>query len=246
MFRIGAFLVAIAMLGASAPVAPRDAESIAREATKELAQQRAGVTAFRMRYFFQEHGPGHNKTSLVESMRLRDNGRLIAVRLLHEEQDGNTVSAADLAKDQAKVDEQLPGDDYILPISAASLEQYKFAYSKDRCSDCAEGIVKIDFTSLKRDSDHGDGFAVIDSGFGFIQRLEFHPSELPAHADSGTIVMQFGQVLPDLWDVVETTQHFTGHMLMFSGWGNVTQTYTAYRRFGSVAEGKKALASATL
>jgi len=238
-----ACLLALATAGATQP-APPDAASVAASVVRALDAQLRGVIAFRLRYTFEERGPGHDKTAAVDSMRLLKDGELIAVRLLREVQNGKTVSATDLANDQAKVDKQLPTDDYRLPITPDALKEYQFAYSQAPCDACPAGSVQIAFTSLKRDTDHGDGIAVVDRATYRIVRLDFHPSALPAHADSGTIAMQFGAVLPDLWDVTETTQHYTGHMLVFTGWGHVVQTYDEYRRFASVEEGTKALAAA--
>jgi hypothetical protein len=71
--------------------------------------------------------------------------------------------------------------------------------------------------------------------------MDFRPSVLPARADSGAIVMRFGQVLPDLWDVAETTQHYTGHVLFMHGGADVDQVYSAYQRFATLPDGLAAL-----
>lgn len=225
-----------------APAQPSAAEAVAA-AVRVLAAERHGVIAFRLRYDYREYGPAHNKTVVEDSLRLQDNGVLVRVRLLSSVSNGNAASHDDLARKQGQLDKHLPDEDYRLPLQSEALRDYRFAYADSGCSGCPAGTVAIAFTSLVRDDGHADGTLAIDSGSHHVLRLEYRPSVFPGHVDSGTIVTLFGRVLPDLWDVVETKQHYTGHLLFMHGGADIDQVYTGYERFGSLAEGFAALAA---
>jgi hypothetical protein len=233
----------IAALGATA--APRaDATEVVTETVRELAAERHGLTAFRFHYDYHEYGPAHNKTLVENSMHLRNDGTLVKVRLLNRTSNGAAASHDELAKQQAELDKRLPDEDYRLPLTTDALGEYRFSYAQMPCTACPEGSVLIAFVSRVRDDGHGDGTMTIDAATNHVMRLDFHPSVLPARADSGAIVMRFGQVLPDLWDVVETTQHYTGHFLFMHGGADVDQIYNGYQRFPTLADGLAALAAA--
>ena len=64
---------------------------------------------------------------------------------------------------------------------------------------------------------------------------------LPNHVDKASISIVLGRALPDLWDVVEMDQHYSGHLLFISGGADITTSLGNYRRFKSRADGLKAL-----
>jgi hypothetical protein len=231
-----------ALNGTAAP--EPDAAGVAAEAVRELAAERRGVTAFLFHYDYHEYGPAHNKTLVENSMRLRSDGTLVHVRLLSSISNGTAASRDQIAKQQTNLDKHPPDEDYRLPLTVDALRDYRFSYAQVPCARCPEGSVSISFVSKDRDVDHADGTMALDPVTHHILRLEFHPSALPARADSGAIVMRFGQVLPDLWDVSETTQHYTGHMLFMHGGADVDEVYSAYRRFPTLSDGLAALAAA--
>ncbi|HTX58347.1 MAG TPA: hypothetical protein VMH02_01635 [Verrucomicrobiae bacterium] len=233
-----AFLALPALLAANAPAG---ADAVIRQAVAMLASERAGLTAFHQHYSYVEYGPGHHETIVEESGRLRQDGRPIAVRLYSRVTNGKSASAADLAAAQSQLDKQLPAEDYRLPVTLDALSEYRFAPSAS-CGGCAAGAISIDFTSLVRDADHGDGTAIIDSVTHHIERIAFRPSVLPAHVDDATIVMTFERVLPDLWDLVDTESHYSGHVLFLHGGADITVTDGAYRRFKTLAQARAALA----
>jgi hypothetical protein len=223
-------------VGASAP--PPDASTIVLDAVRTLTAERHGVTAFDVRYTYEERGPGHDKTSEVDEIRLRDDGRLAAVRILRELNDGNAVSSGDLAKDQAQIDKQLPPDDYALPLASDALAEYRFA--PGACTECPAGSEVIAFTSLKRDDDHGDGLMAVDLATHHILWLQFAPSVMPSHVDTASVTMNFGRVLPDLWDLVDEKQRYDGHMFFIHGWAEVRRTFAHYRRYPTLDQGLSA------
>jgi hypothetical protein len=237
---------AVAVLAAqSATAAPQaGAADAAAEAVRELAAERHGVTSFRFHYDYNEYGPAHKKTLVENSIELRNDGTLVKVRLLSRTSNGLAASSEELAKAQADLDKHLPDEDYRLPLTRDMLGEYRFSYAQTPCAGCPVGSVVIAFVSRVRDDGHGDGTMAIDPVSHHVLRLDFHPSVLPARADSGAIAMRFGQVLPDLWDIVETTQHYTGHFLFMHGGADVDQIYTAYERFPTLSEGLAAVTSA--
>ncbi len=228
------------LLGATAEPAP-DARAVVRGAVRVLASERAGFVALHQHYAYEEYGPAHHKTLVEDFGRLYKDGTLIAVRIYSKNSNGSVASADDLAKQQSELDKKLPEEDYQLPLTDAALADYRFDLSL--CSECAPGSVAVTFVSLKRDPDHGDGTVVVDEASHHVLSLNFRPSALPKDADSGSIAMTFGQVLPGLWDLVKTESRYTGHVLFMHGGANITQTDGSYRRFGSLDEAKRALAA---
>lgn len=229
-------VLALLALGAAAPATDSGAASAVRQAVAILDAERHGVTAFHRHYAYTEHGPGHTKTQLVDSIRVRDGSRLVAVRLLAQVSDGKAASPAELAKLQADIEKQFPPEDYELPLATPELAEYRFDVSNAPCNKCPAGSIAIAFTSLQRDDSHGDGIMTIDGSSHHILSMDFRPSVLPPHADSGSISIAFGPVLPDLWDVVSTTSHYTGHMFVFHGGADIVQTDSAYHRYKTIAQ----------
>jgi hypothetical protein len=221
-----AFLAAMTAVAAATPAT--DVETLAGDAARTLAAGRHGVTAFWLAYRYTEHGPAHNVDRSSRAMVLRDDGSVVKMRTFAD--DSNKPTYVE--------------DDYHLPIETEYLREYRFARGSVACDGCPASAVAIDFTSLKRDDEHGDGTMWIDGSPQRFVALHFHPSVLPPHTDSADITVAFGQVLPDLWDVTVTEQQYNGHTFVFHGWGHVQQRQTEYRRYSSVAEGLTALSAA--
>jgi len=220
-----ALLAAVAAIGAAPALDPG---AVAGDAARTLAAQRHGATAFWLEYRYTEHGPAHNVDRSSRAMVLREDGAEVKMRTF-----------GDHANKPTNVE-----DDYHLPIETKYLPEYRFTASSAACDRCIAGAIAVDFTSVRRDDEHGDGTMWMDGSLHRIEALHFHPSVLPAHTDSADITVSFGQVLPDLWDVTLTEQQYNGHTFIFHGWGHVQQRQDAYRRFASVAEGLTALSAA--
>jgi hypothetical protein len=225
MWRMCALLAALAFAGASP--AP-DAAALAGDAARLLAAGRHGVTAFALSYRYTEHGPAHNVDRTAQAIVLRANSSVVKMRVFDDPANKPT----------------LVEDDYRLPIDANGVGEYRFALGSAACGECPAGAVAIDFVSLRRDDEHGDGTMWLDGASHRIEALHFRPSVLPARTDSADIAVDFGQVLPDLWDVTVAQQQYNGHTFVFHGWGHVEQRQTNYRRYGSVEEGLTALSAA--
>ena len=232
-----AAIACIALLGTAAdPAAP---DAIVAGAVRTLETQRHGIIAFAQHYTYEEHGPGHNTSRQVDDRRLSENGRLVAVHIVREASNGQPESTEQVAKDQAADDRQLPEEDYRLPVGREALAEYRF--SPAACSQCGPDQRAIAFTSIQRDDQHGDGTMIVDVAARHIVQLSFAPSVMPAHVDSASIVVRFGQVLPDLWDVVEYRGRYNGHMLFIHGWAQVVRVYSDYRRFATLDQGLAAI-----
>jgi hypothetical protein len=225
-----------------AAASDQEAPASIRGAVKTLANERHGITAFHRHLLSDQRAPGHNERIDVDSARVRQDGRTVAVRLYRRTVNGVAETADEIAKQQAAVDKHLPEDDYRVPVTEDILAEYHFA-APATCSGCGDGVVAVPFSSLKPDDSHGEGTVYIDERNKRIVRLEFKPSVLPKQADSGRITITFGRVTPDLWDVTSVAEHYSGHLLFIHGTYDVTVTHTAYRRFDSLDQARSALAS---
>lgn len=220
-------LALLVVIAGVAPAPATEAGTLAGDAARTLAATRHGVTAFSLAYRYTEHGPAHNVDRSSRAMVLRDDGAVVKMRTLGD--DANKPTYVE--------------DDYHLPIDTKYLAEYRFSAGSASCERCPAAAVAVDFTSLERDDEHGDGTMWIDEPSHRFVALHFHPSVLPAHTDSADVTVAFGQVLPDLWDVTVTQQQYNGHTFIFHGWGRVEQRQNGYRRFASVAEGLTALSA---
>lgn len=243
------FVFTLAIVGASFAPPPAAAPSPAQTgapdvlltAVRSLAVQRAGVVAFRRHDVAQEYGPGHDGSLDEQSGILTEDGKLIGSKVYSRIVTAQDPATGDLPKAQMEADKHVPDDAYALPLREEHLADYAFAGTT--CDRCPAGDVAVRFTSLKRDASHGDGIAVIDPNSGHFVRLDFAPSVFPKYVDRATATIAFGRALPDLWDVVEMQQHYSGHFLFISGGADITTTLRNYSRFASRDEGSQALAS---
>lgn len=226
---------------ASAFAATSDPTATLVQTVGVLTAERAGFVGFRRRVASTEWGPGRNISIETDSGWLRSNGNVVAIRFYDRTKDGALASPSQLAKLQAEADKNLPGDDYTLPLVRAAIADYQFATTA--CAACPAGQTAIAFTSRKRDGDHGDGTMILEAATHRVVRLEFVPSVLPPHVDRATIVMKFGRVLPDLWDLITVKQHYSGHMLLFRGGEDIVTGFSDYHRFRTKEEGTHALAA---
>lgn len=226
--------------GAKTATPVPDAASELRDAVRTLANERQGVTALHRHADSEQRAPGHDASLDVQSGLLRDGDRVDAVRIYSQITNGAPASAGDLAKAQADADKTLSNDAYWLPLREDQIAGYRI--ENGSCDGCAPGTVAFRFTSLKRDESHGDGTVVIDASHHIV-RVDFVPSAFPKYVDKASVTMTFGQVLPDLWDVVEMRQHYSGHVLFVRGGADITTTFSNYRRFASRDDGLKALAA---
>jgi hypothetical protein len=239
---VSALSVACLIWPASAACGETDVPAAVRDAVRALSADRHGETAFHRHFESDQRAPGHNGTLVVESARLRADGKVVAIRLYRRTVNGAAASEQDLGKQQAEADKNLD-DDYTLPVLEDALSEYRFGTPVAHCDGCDEGVVEVPFTSRKRDDGHGDGTIRIDERSHHFLTLTFHPSVLPKQADSGSITVTFGRALADLWDVVRVTEHYSGHLLFIHGTYDTVATQSGYRRFESNEAGRKALAA---
>ena len=216
-----------------------DATAAVTDAVRALATERMGIVAMHRHVTAQQHAPAHDGTLDEQAGLLRDGNRVITVHVYSRQTGG--AGGATMAKAQTDADKNLPDDSYQLPLREDFLADYTFESAA--CAACADGNVAVRFTSVKRGETHGDGIAVIDTASHHFVSLDFVPSVLPAHVDKATISIAFGAVLPDLWDIVEMDQHYSGHIVFLSGGADITTTLGSYHRFKSRADGIKALES---
>ncbi len=237
-----AFGAALALLTAPAEGPPAtvpafDAPAAVAAAAQTLATERSGIVAMHRHVVAQQHAPAHDGTLDEQAGVLREDNHVIAVHVYNRQSGG--AAGATMVKAQTDAENNLPDDSYQLPLREDFLADYTF--ESVACAGCAAGNVAVRFTSIKRNEAHGDGIAVIDTASHHFLRLDFVPSVLPNHVDKASISIVLGRALPDLWDVVETDQHYSGHMFFISGGADITTSLGNYRRFKSRDDGLKAL-----
>jgi hypothetical protein len=237
-----AFVAALALPTTLAMPAARagdgDAPAALRGAVKTLAAERHGVVAFHRHYTSSQSGGGMSQVLDSESARVYQDGRPAAAKLYHRVNNGVAAPPEEIARRQAALDKNPPGDDYALPLTESALADFHFG------TPAAErGVIAIPFTSTKRDETHEDGTVFIDDKKHHILRFEFRPSALPKEAESAEITVTLGQATSDLWDVVSIKQHFSGHVGPVQGTLDVAATHTAYHRFNSLDEARSKLAA---
>ncbi len=239
--------LALALAGMLAPRAgaasDADVPASVRTAVGSLDDaQRRGTVGYHRHLVTDQRAPGRNQHVEVETGRIRHDGHIVAVKIYRRTVDGVAVSAEEIAKLQAELDKHPPDDDYRLPVKRDLLEEYRFG-APVACPACAEGLVALPFTSLKRDDNHGDGTIVVDTRAGHVVRLEFKPSVTPKQTDSGKIVMTFGSAGADAWDVLSSKQHYAGHAAFITWTFEKTATHSGHRRFETLDEARTALAA---
>jgi hypothetical protein len=226
MWRKALLLAALAAIGgAPAP----DPAVLAGDAGRLLNAQRHGVTGFTVTYQYREHGPAHEVEHSAQASVVRDDGTVVKMRTFGEPSTKPT----------------LVEDDYHLPIERKYLDEYRFAAGSGTCKRCPASAIAVDFVSVRRDDEHGDGTMWIDGELHRVLELDFHPSVLPPRTDSADVTVEFGPVLPDLWDVTVAEQQYNGHTLFFRGWGHVRQRQSNYRRYASISDALTALSAAS-
>ena len=158
------FAAALALLTAQAEGPPAtvpafDAPAAVAAAAQSLATERNGIVAMHRHIVAQEHAPAHDGTLDERAGVLREGDHVVAVRV-YDRQSGGAAGAS-LVKAQTDAENNLPDDNYQLPLREDFLADYTFESAP--CDACAAGNVAVRFTSTKRNETHGDGIAVIDA-----------------------------------------------------------------------------------
>ncbi|MDB5027763.1 MAG: hypothetical protein JWO66_1452 [Candidatus Eremiobacteraeota bacterium] len=117
----------------------------------------------------------------------------------------------------------------------------EYRYASTACvAPCPSGAIAVSFDAVARDAMHGHGVMVVDPVTAHILRTTTIPYVVPSPARSGTLVTTWGAT-PAGWFPIATTGTFIGQIGPFRGHATLTQTFTGYARYPSVAAAQKAL-----
>lgn len=186
-------------------------------------------------------------TEVSESGILFKDGVFEQVHYYRVLEDGKEFSAGQLSdRDKQAADGWSAGKVFFKePYDRRFAADYTFALISP-CTDCANGLVAIDFESAKHDTQHGAGTMWIETANARVVKLTYAPYVYPPHATSGTVTETSGAALPNLWYVVRIDQAFAGHILLLHGSATFTATFDHFERFGTVAEGISAVREGTI
>ena len=125
-----------------------------------------------------------------------------------------------------------------LPTSEAAAGDYQYGDPRERSE-----WTDVDFATTVKDEAHGNGMLTFDISQKRITQVVFRPTQLPPHATSMSVTIDFGRAYEGCWDIVKITRTFAGRQGLLSGSGTTTSVYERYQGHASAAEALKAMAS---
>jgi len=187
----------------------------------------------------------HTETS--ESGILFSNGAFVKIKYYRLVQDGKTFSSDKLQARETQTNSDWAAGKIFFkePYDQRYLGDYTFT-PPQVCSGCPKTLQVVSFTSMVRDSQHGDGMMWIDSTTNRVKELIYTPNSLPSHATSGSVTETSSNPAPGIWYVTRIDESYRGHELIVSGTGTFNGTFDRIRRFASLAQGQAALADGTI
>lgn len=186
-----------------------------------------GVVSLHLRQTSTISGGPIHQSSQIELVGVFDGEKLVRVRVLTLVENGRTADDEALA---AKADEILrtenSGGGFAVPFDARHFSEYRYQ---------AITPSVVQFTSLVRDANHGDGRFEL-SPAGQVVKLEYIPDVMPKYANAGTVTQYRAEVLPDFWATIRGDSRYTGHYGFISGSGDFGLTEDHFRRFATLRE----------
>ena len=207
------------------------------KALQAYSAQFEGIVAFDRRYASRIKYPGHDEQRQVESSRVRDGNKIVAVKLHRMTINRNASSAADIAKEQAIAEKALPyegAQEFPLDGLLAGTR-----YGSSLPCPCGHDILIFPFHARIKDENHANGTLYVDVANGRLVKAEFTPAVLPKPATGGVTTILFGSAGAGLWDILQIDEHFSGKELFLKGTFEATIVHDHYRRRASLDEAKK-------
>jgi hypothetical protein len=211
--------------------------AIVAQAAQTAALENAGVTVHERHItIVAQAGPAHFSQE-NDAIMLMTDGEYAHIHFLRIEENGHTLSAADVAKREAQNNAALERGEGVFkqPFDRRYLGDYQ--YTTAPCG-CEANDIDVHFSSLLRDDQHGAGTMRIDPATGHVLELTYTPNVLPDHANSGTVTETFGQALAGLWTIVRVDRVYSGRMLFVAGHGTVTETLDHFHHFTNAGTGE--------
>ncbi|MDQ2681600.1 MAG: hypothetical protein M3Y21_11390 [Candidatus Eremiobacteraeota bacterium] len=197
------------------------APPIVVQAAQLAAKDHVGVISLHLRQTSEIKGGPIHQSSRVELVGVFDGEKLVRVRVLALVENGRV---ADDEARAAKAEEILKGQNtggFAVPFDARHFGEYRYRELSPTL---------VQFTSILRDADHGDGRFELSAG-GQVIKLEYTPDVMPKYATAGTVTQYRAEVLPDFWATVRGESRYTGHYGFISGSGNFGLSEDHFRRY---------------
>lgn len=218
-----------ALLLAATFVVPADGATFAHDIAALHAAKVHGVESFVVNTKTDIKGGPIHRTDASETAFVTADGEPAHKRVMKSVDDGKAADAAGLAKLSTEAEGALSRFSLRLPYIAGAIADYSFAKPRELAE-----TVELDFTTHVKDQSHGDGTMVVNRATGRIETVTFHPSELPKHATTGTVTIEFGIVIaPERWDIVKITRSFSGHEGFIRGTVVSVSVYDRYRAYAT-------------
>ncbi|MEA2785875.1 MAG: hypothetical protein QOF71_1979 [Candidatus Eremiobacteraeota bacterium] len=245
------FVVLALIVPGGLSTAARAAEPVAApppvvaKVVQRFTADNAGIVVFRQTIVYDVKFPGRESRTEQEIRVLHQDRKTLAIRVHRNVADGRTETAEELAKTQAKYDEQYAGPPHIasrfrLPYYPESVGEYAFS-SPRPCAGCTGGAQTVDFTSATKDARHGHGTMTFDPVAARPIKLEFAPYSVAPPANTESLVYTYGRSDDGGWGVVRIEDHLSGQMMGMTGTADRTTTFTHVRHFATVEDARRAL-----
>lgn len=209
--------------------------AIVAQAAAVAERDRVGAIVYRIHQTTaMDGGPLHRRAEVVIEA-AADGPNLVKVRVLRFLADGTEQSDAkkrDLGRQL--LDGQAKGG-FAVPFDSRHTAEYAYT----------AGAGTVQFVSLRRDADHGDGAFTVDAA-GHVTGMRYVPDVFPKFVSSGSVTDARAEVLPGFWATVRNDQEYDGQYLFIKGHASVVTEMSGYRRYGSRAAAEAAVEAATL
>lgn len=214
------------MIAVAAPV-----PAIVVLAAQRTLQAERGVVGFRLHRVFEVHAGPYGRHDDLEFAGVYEDGRLLKVRVLHQQIGGRETDEGTKAKTAAGYEHPAPGDVFARPFDAPSFPGYTYEMADPHT---------VRFIAIARDSAHGDGTFVTNAA-GDVLSIQYTPDVMPQYARSGSVADERAEVLPGYWAMTREVQQYSGRYAIFRGGATVTITQSAFVRFPDTATAIAAL-----
>lgn len=233
------FALAACALITAAPAAEDKPPSVLH-ALQAYSAQFDGTVVFERRYASRLKYPGHDEHRVLESTRVREGKKIVAVRLHTMTIDDSASSAADIAKEQHIAEKALPYEG-AQEFPLGGLLSGTHYESSLPCTTCGADVVIFPFRALVKDVHHANGTLYVDLANSRIIKAEFSPVVMPKPATEGKTIITFGNAAPGMWDIVQIDQRYSGRQMLIKGTFEALIVHDHYRKYPSLEEAKKAL-----
>lgn len=202
--------------------------ALAAERTQRFER---GIVGFRLHRVFDVHAGPYRRHDDMELAGVYEDGRLVHVRVLHQQVGGRETDAQTKAQTAASYEHPSPLDVFARPYDPAHLAEYSYEPA---------GADTVRFRALAQDAAHGDGTFTVDAA-GDVVSVQYSPVVMPRYARSGTVTDERAEVLPGYWAATKETHHYGGRYAIFAGGADVTIEQSRFVRFASEAQAIAAL-----